>query len=77
MQPQLHAHISLVSGSLCFSTARKGTTLEVSFMATRKIGRDAGSGKFVPVKEAQKNKGGAVVETIKVPPPKPSPKPKK
>lgn len=39
-------------------------------MATKKIGRDAGSGKFIPVKEAQQRKGTAVVETIKVPPKK-------
>ncbi len=36
-------------------------------MATKKIGRDAGSGKFKPVKEAQKDKKGSVVETIKTP----------
>jgi hypothetical protein len=36
-------------------------------MATRKIGRDAGTGQFKPVKEAQKDKQGSVVETIKVP----------
>lgn len=36
-------------------------------MATRKVGRDAGSGQFIPVKKAQQNKKGAVVETIKVP----------
>lgn len=30
-----------------------------------KIGRDATTGKFIPVKEAQKNKKGAIVETIK------------
>lgn len=39
-------------------------------MATRKIGRDAGTGLFKPVKEAQKDKKGSVVETIKVPPKK-------
>jgi hypothetical protein len=36
-------------------------------MATRKIGRDAGTGQFKPVKDAQKDKQGSVVETIKVP----------
>ncbi|WP_278186895.1 hypothetical protein [Stenotrophomonas sp.] len=41
-------------------------------MATKKIGRDAGSGKFKPVKEAQRDKAGSIVETIKT-----SPKPKK
>ena len=42
-------------------------------MATRKIGRNAGTGQFIPVAEAQKNKKGAVVETLptKNPPPKP------
>jgi len=30
-----------------------------------KIGRDAGSGKFIPVKEAQKRPKTTVVETIK------------
>jgi len=32
---------------------------------TRKIGRDAGTGRFIPVKEAQRRKKTAVVETIK------------
>ena len=36
-------------------------------MATKKIGRDAGTGQFKPVKEAQKDKKGSVVETIKTP----------
>jgi hypothetical protein len=32
---------------------------------TRKIGRDAGTGRFIPVKDAQRRKKTAVVETIK------------
>ncbi len=32
---------------------------------TRKIGRDAGSGRFIPVKVAESRKKSAVVETIK------------
>jgi hypothetical protein len=36
-------------------------------MATKKIGRDASTGKFKPVKDAQKDKKGSVVETMKVP----------
>jgi hypothetical protein len=32
---------------------------------TVKIGRDAGSGKFIPVREAQRRKKTAVVETVK------------
>jgi len=43
-------------------------------MTTKKIGRDAGSGQFKPVKEAQKDKKGSVVETIKTPPKSPPPK---
>jgi hypothetical protein len=33
---------------------------------TKKIGRDAGTGKFIPIKEAQRRKKTAVVETIKI-----------
>lgn len=36
-------------------------------MATRKIGRDAGTGQFKTVAEAQKDKKGSIVETIKIP----------
>lgn len=36
-------------------------------MPTKKIGRDAETGKFKTVKEAQKDKKGSVVETISVP----------
>ena len=31
----------------------------------RKIGRDAGTGQFMPVKEAERKKKTAVVETIR------------
>ena len=31
----------------------------------RKVGRDAGTGRFIPVKEAQHRKKTAVVEVIK------------
>lgn len=41
-------------------------------MATKKIGRDASSGQFIPVKQAQQDKKGAVVETVK--PRQPAPK---
>ena len=34
---------------------------------SRKIGRDAGTGRFIPVKEAERRKKSAVVETIKTP----------
>jgi len=32
---------------------------------SRKVGRDSGTGKFIPVKEAQRRKKTATVETIK------------
>lgn len=32
---------------------------------TRRIGRDAGTGRFIPVKDAERRKKTAVVETIK------------
>ena len=38
---------------------------------TRRIGRDAGTGKFIPVSEARRRPGRTVVETIKT---KPKPK---
>ena len=34
---------------------------------TRKIGRDAETGEFIPVKEARRRKKTAIVETIKIP----------
>lgn len=37
-------------------------------MSKRKIGRDAGNGQFIPVKEAERRKRDAVVETL--PPPR-------
>lgn len=45
-------------------------------MVTRKVGRDAGDGRFIPVKQAEQNKKGAVVEKIKFPD-KATPPPKK
>jgi hypothetical protein len=41
---------------------------------TRKIGRDAGNGRFITVKEAERRKKTAVVETVKASPKKPGPK---
>jgi hypothetical protein len=32
---------------------------------TYKVGRDAGTGRFIPVSEAQRRKKTAVVETVK------------
>lgn len=37
---------------------------------SHKIGRDAGSGQFIPVKEAQRHPKTTVVETIKNPTPR-------
>ena len=39
-------------------------------MSTRKIGRDAKNGRFIPVDEAKRRKATAIVETIKTPPKK-------
>jgi hypothetical protein len=33
---------------------------------TFKVGRDAKTGQFIPVKEAQRRKNTAIVETIKI-----------
>jgi hypothetical protein len=38
--------------------------------STHKIGRDASTGKFIPVKDAQKDPKHTTVETIKNPPKK-------
>ncbi len=46
-------------------------------MPTRQIGRDATTGQFIPVDIARNNPGGAVVETIKIPAPKPPRKKRK
>ncbi len=46
-------------------------------MATKKIGRDSGTGQFIPVEKAKKDKEGATVETIKIPPPVSKKTPKK
>jgi ribosomal protein L19E len=51
-----------------------GTTLKALTMATKKIGRDAGTGQFKTVKEAQKDKKGSIVETIKTAPKPAQPK---
>ena len=40
----------------------------MSGRGTRKIGRDARTGQFIPVKEAERRKSTTVVETIKNPP---------
>lgn len=36
-------------------------------MGTRKIGRDAKTGEFIPVKDAKRRPSTTVVETIKTP----------
>jgi hypothetical protein len=36
-------------------------------MKTQKIGRDSGTGRFKPVKDAQADKKGSTVDTIKHP----------
>jgi hypothetical protein len=50
-------------------------TIERYFiMVTRKIGRDAGTGLFIPVAAAKARPKTAIVETIKVPPKPPAKK---
>ena len=44
-------------------------------MTNSKIGRNAGTGLFTPVKVAQQNPKTHVVETIRHPAPTPTPKP--
>lgn len=36
-------------------------------MAVRKIGRDAKTGRFIPVKEAERRPTTTVVETVRIP----------
>lgn len=40
--------------------------------SSHKIGRDAKTGEFIPVKEAERRPNTTVVETIRRPPPTPS-----
>ena len=40
--------------------------------STREIGRDAATGRFIPVEEARRRKKTAIVETIQVPKKKPT-----
>lgn len=35
-------------------------------MATKKIGRDAKNGQFIPVKTAEQRKSTAIVQTVKI-----------
>jgi hypothetical protein len=44
--------------------------------ATRKIGRDAGTGRIIPVREAERRPKTTVVETVPVRKPSPPSKPK-
>lgn len=48
---------------------RRGGFSLVGYIAqkTRKIGRDAERGQFIPVKDAERKKKTAVVETVKTP----------
>jgi len=48
--------------------------MEANMATTRRIGRDAKTGEFIPVREAQRRPTTTVVETIKT---KPKPKNKK
>lgn len=43
----------------------QGGTKMASSKKTFKVGRDAKTGKFIPVKEAERRKSTAIVETVK------------
>lgn len=47
-------------------TARFVKVRNMTSNKTRKIGRDAGTGQFIPVKEAERRRRTAVVETLPV-----------
>jgi hypothetical protein len=51
-------------------TVQYETVGDTHMANTRKIGRDAETGKFIPVEEAERRKRTAVVETIKLNTPK-------
>lgn len=62
-------------GLLAFLTERKGLLsfrrrIRGDRVGTRKIGRDAKTGEFIPVKEAKRRPTTTVIETIKSPPKK-------
>lgn len=50
-----------VAGRSCFSYEETTMAKTIKY----KVGRDAGTGQFIPVKEAERRKKEAVVETIK------------
>ena len=58
------------SGFFCAPCGRESLK-----MATRQVGRDAGTGRIIPVAQARRDKQGAVVERIKYPDPKPTQSP--
>ncbi|WP_221622339.1 hypothetical protein, partial [Larkinella rosea] len=49
-----------------FSFINKATIIVMTKTTKIKIGRDAGSGQFIPVKEAERRPKQTVVETIKI-----------
>lgn len=56
--------IALLTFSRQYLTS-SNTKLKEGKMADQKIGRDAGTGKFIPIKEAEKRPKTTVIETIK------------
>ena len=60
---QLHA--SMYISYFGTSMKKRGQTMAKKIGTTFKVGRDAKTGRFIPVKTAQKRKRTAVVETMK------------
>jgi hypothetical protein len=58
-----YCSLSMVQAENSGSRPKKGGDV----MGTRKIGRDAGNGQFIPVKVAQNRPKTTVIETIKTP----------
>lgn len=57
----------LFDSTAVFRVRRQGVKTMPQQGKKTKIGRDAGNGQFIPVKEAERRKKTAVVETIKKP----------
>lgn len=53
------------AAALDYSASKKHTVVEGSKMADRKVVRDAGTGRYVPKKEAERRPRTTVTETVK------------
>ena len=66
---QLHATYYVGRGSThsspCVSEIQRGRDMANKKSKTYKVGRDAKTGKFIPVETAKRRKSTAIVETMK------------